>query len=223
MSGIVLALDTATRATAAAVLVGDDCVERRLEGGAGRPAHAGGLLPLAAECLAELGCGFGDVDRVAVCVGPGSFTGIRAGVATAAGLARGCGADLVGVGSLRALLAGAREAGIEGPLVAAIDARRRELFLAGGDADGDAGAACVLPLSWIEGFAAGGRTWVGDGALLARDAIELQGGFVPPEEDRCHRILASVIAGLASSPDVNGDAVAPVYLRKPDAVPAGGS
>ncbi|MDP2710661.1 MAG: tRNA (adenosine(37)-N6)-threonylcarbamoyltransferase complex dimerization subunit type 1 TsaB, partial [Solirubrobacteraceae bacterium] len=106
---IVLGFDTATPATVVALLDdaragGPDVAERRHEPAPGaRPGHAGQLLGLAAELLDAAGLTFADVERIAVGLGPGTFTGLRIGVATARALAQGTGAELVGVSTLQAL------------------------------------------------------------------------------------------------------------------------
>ena len=91
-----------------------------------RPMHAARLLAAAEEALGAAGVGWEDVDRLAIGVGPGSFTGLRIGIATARALAQGRGLPLVGVSSLEALARGAAA-----PLVLAVlDARRGEAFAA---------------------------------------------------------------------------------------------
>ena len=124
---IVLGLDTATPSTVAGVLVDDAVFEVRDDPAPGaRPAHAARLLGAADEALAAAGVGWEDVERLAVGVGPGSFTGLRIGIATARALAQGRGLPVVAVSTLEALARGA-----DGPLVlAAIDARRGEAFAA---------------------------------------------------------------------------------------------
>ena len=106
---ILVALDTATPSTVAGVLLTDGrVIEARddpLEGARGD--HAARLLALAEQALAEGGVSWDDVERIAVGVGPGGFTGLRIGVATARALAQGNGLPLVPVSSLAALAAGA--------------------------------------------------------------------------------------------------------------------
>lgn len=102
---IVLGLDTSTRATVVGLLLdGDSLLQARDDPeGEERPGHATRLLPLADALLSEAGLVWGDVERIAVGVGPGTFTGLRIGVATARGLAQSLDVDLLGVSSLRAL------------------------------------------------------------------------------------------------------------------------
>jgi tRNA threonylcarbamoyladenosine biosynthesis protein TsaB len=159
---IVLGLDTSTRATAVGLLLADGSLLQARDDpeGEARPGHATRLLPLAHSLLADAGLVWGEVERIAVGVGPGTFTGLRIGVATARGLAQSSGIELVGVSSLRALAHAAvsldrhapegegREASerdgngrgaseewaSEGdgrpPVLAVIDARRGEVFAA---------------------------------------------------------------------------------------------
>jgi tRNA threonylcarbamoyladenosine biosynthesis protein TsaB len=133
---IVLGFDTATPATAVALTLADGTTLRaRDDPAAGeRPGHTTRLLALASGLLARAGLSWGDLQLIAVGVGPGTFTGLRIGVATARGLAQSLGIDAVGVSSLRVLAEAAL--GDRGPEVAgravlgAIDARRGEVYVA---------------------------------------------------------------------------------------------
>src|ERR671929_33096 len=87
-----------------------------------RPGHASQLLPLARALLERASLTFADVERIGVGVGPGTFTGLRIGVATAPALAQGAGADLAAVSTLQALAAAAEH---DGPVLAVLHARRR--------------------------------------------------------------------------------------------------
>ena len=121
---IALALDTATSATVVGLHLPDGTVsEARDDVAPGvRPRHTSRLLPLAARLLDEAGLRWHDLELIAVGLGPGTFTGLRIGIATARGLAAATGAPLVGVSTLRALAAGA--GGGDGRVLAVIDARR---------------------------------------------------------------------------------------------------
>ena len=225
---IVLGLDTATPATAVALL--DDArpqaaAERRHEPDPGeRPGHAAQLLALAAELLDAAGLRFADVERVAVGVGPGTFTGLRVGVATARALAQGSGAELVGVSTLRALAAAAEPAAPAGSgVLAVIDARRGEAFAAGWrDGSPALEPAALAPAALARAVAEGGGSWlaVGDGALRFRADLEGAGCSVAPDDCAQHRVGARVICALAlqASPGTARDLVVPDYLRLPDAV-----
>jgi tRNA threonylcarbamoyladenosine biosynthesis protein TsaB len=111
---IVLGFDTATAATSVGLMLADGSISQARDDPAGeqRPGHATRLLPLADGLLSETGLGWSELDRIAVGVGPGTFTGLRIGIATARGLAQSLGVELVGVSSLRALAHG-----VSGPQV----------------------------------------------------------------------------------------------------------
>lgn len=98
-------------------------------------AHAERLIPLIERALGQAGWSRGAIGRVAVGVGPGSFTGLRVGIALGQGIAVGLGVELVGVGSLRAMAAAVPES-VPGTRWALLDARRAELFVAAYDPAG---------------------------------------------------------------------------------------
>ncbi len=128
---IVLAIESATD-TVGAAIVNDDggSAERSHVGGR---AHAEQLAPAIEEACALGGCRIADIDRIAVDVGPGLFTGLRVGVATAKALAHALGTGVLGLSSLDILASAAAErsgGGPTGPVVAVVDARRGEVFAA---------------------------------------------------------------------------------------------
>ncbi|HXD55000.1 MAG TPA: tRNA (adenosine(37)-N6)-threonylcarbamoyltransferase complex dimerization subunit type 1 TsaB [Solirubrobacteraceae bacterium] len=224
----VLGIDTATSATAAAILDGAaDVRERRDDPPPGaHPGHATRLLAMVDELLAEAAIELDAVARIAVGAGPGTFTGLRVGMATARGLAQSLGCELVTVSSLRALAHGARSSGVgAAPLLAAIDARRGEVFAAayaaGGEelapprpiAPGEIGAVLIEA-----GLTSGGVLGIGDGAVRYRAELEAAGAEVPPAESRLHLLLASAVCelGVRAEPVSYGEAL-PDYLRRPDA------
>ena len=148
---IVLGLDTATRATAVALMLdGGEVLRARDDPPPGEhPGHATGLLAMAGGLLAAAGVPWGSVERIAVGLGPGTFTGLRVGVATARGIAQSLSIELVGVSSPLALATAALaappapEVGVEDRVLAVIDARRGEVFASAYRADG-AGSAAEL-------------------------------------------------------------------------------
>lgn len=148
---IVLGFDTATQATAVGLRLADGTtLHARDDPAAGaHPGHATRLLAIAGELLAQAGLSWGELERVAVGVGPGRFTGLRVGIATARGLVQSLGVPLVGVSSLRALaFAAARAAGETPPsaTIAVIDARRGEAFAAAYSAAADFAALARTPM-----------------------------------------------------------------------------
>jgi tRNA threonylcarbamoyladenosine biosynthesis protein TsaB len=218
----VLGIDTATSDVAVAVTgEGELLWEGREEpGDGGRPRHSAALLSAIESALAAAG-GWEQVGLIAVGVGPGTFTGLRVGVATARALAQARGLELAPVSSLAALARGIgdREAR---PGLALIDARRGEAFaglydagdepvwdpfVAGPDELGERLAALPNP-----------PRAAGDGSLRFRDRLEAAGVEVLPDADPAHRMAARHVCGLASrAPRMPPDRVTPIYLRRPDA------
>jgi tRNA threonylcarbamoyladenosine biosynthesis protein TsaB len=191
---VILGLDTATPSTVAGLLLPEGrVVEARDDPAPGeRPAHASRLLDLAESVLSTADASWDDVHRIAVGVGPGSFTGLRIGVATARGLAQARGIPLVPVSTLRALALPAHD----GSAVAAvIDARRREVFAAVYAADG---SELVAPAAFAPADLAphlDGVLAVGDGAVLYREVL---GGRVPDDGDPRHRVTGEALCRLGA-------------------------
>ena len=215
---VLLAFDTATPSTAVALVAGDHRAEARHDPAPGeRPGHTAQLLPLARSLLDDAGLAFADVDRIAVGVGPGTFTGLRIGVSTARALAQASGAELVGVSSLRALASGSGAADV----LAVLDARRGEAFAARYTGGEEAVApAAVTP----EELAVMGRTGllaVGDGAVRFRAVLEPSGAEIPADGSPLHLVSALATAELAAAIPAGSpppeEGVVPAYLRQPDA------
>ena len=198
------------------MLVGDTVHEARHEPAEGeRPGHASQLLPLAAQVLAEAGLAFEDLDRIAVGTGPGTFTGLRIGVATARALAQGTNAELVGVSTLRALAAAAAH---EGPVLAVLDARRGEAFVAAYDRGEERVAPAAVAPEFLANVAQEGWLAVGDGAVRFRQVLESSGAVVPADGSQLHSVSAATLGHLADQAPVAGpEGVVPEYLRLPDA------
>jgi tRNA threonylcarbamoyladenosine biosynthesis protein TsaB len=236
----ILALDTATTATVAALLDTESglALEARDDPPAGaRPSHASKLLTLVDDVITRSGDGWAPINRIAIGVGPGTFTGLRIGIATAQGLARSRSLPLIGISTLHALALGAARALPEASahervtIVPAIDARRGEVFLAAWSAnDASLAQAQVIPAAVLGPGALGGvmagltdagapLLAVGDGALKFRESFEAAGASVPPDEDPVHRVSAIALASLGAiaEPAAEPGAVQPDYLRVPDA------
>jgi tRNA threonylcarbamoyladenosine biosynthesis protein TsaB len=228
----ILAFDTATRATAVALAgTGERVLEARDDPPPGeRPRHASRLLPLTAELLERAGIGFEDIDRLAVGVGPGTFTGLRIGVATARALAQAGRIPLVGVSTLHSLAlnaVGSPAAARLDSVVAALDARRREVFAAAWrlpDLDARA-TSLTAPRAFAPEALAdvirelGGNTLaIGEGAVEFRLILEGSGAIVPADDSELHRVSGAGHCRIARHLRPAGpDQVHPEYLRLPDA------
>jgi len=209
---MILGLDTATADTAVALWApGGPEVERRDEPPLGaRPAHALRLLPLVEEVLVAAGAGWEQIERIAVGVGPGSFTGLRLGIATARGLAQARDIPVVGVSSLAALADGGDAA------LAVIDARRGEVFAA---APGVFGPAAWDPEELAARIQPGWLT-IGDGAVRFREPLERAGAVIPADDSPLHRVSALSVCRLGAKVEpADRDALLPDYRREPDAKP----
>jgi tRNA threonylcarbamoyladenosine biosynthesis protein TsaB len=228
----ILALETATREGSVALLEDGRALERDAD------LRGRGVVAAVAELLARAGCRPEAVAAVAVSVGPGSFTGVRIGVAAAQGFCRATGAAAVAVGTLDALAAAARgtEWGVAGTrLLASVDARRGEVYAALYRAVGPESRAphpewgpeavsCAALAERLAGMAPpDGRTpgvLVGDGAALLRPLFPPGADWAAPA---ClARPSAAAVARVAAERMEAGDAVRadrlePVYLRKSDA------
>jgi tRNA threonylcarbamoyladenosine biosynthesis protein TsaB len=217
---IVAALDSASPATVTGVLRADgSVVEARDDPPPGsRGDHAARLLPLVEQALAQAGLAWGDVDRLAVGVGPGGFTGLRIGIATARALAQSNGLPLVPVGSLAALAAGA-----EGTVAAVLDARRGEVFAGVWEAGRELmPPAALAPEELARRLAAMDAPVqaVGDGAVRFRLELERAGVDVPADGSSVHRISAAPLCRLgAVGEPAERDRLLPDYRREPDAKP----
>jgi tRNA threonylcarbamoyladenosine biosynthesis protein TsaB len=202
----VLALDTATDiATACVAVDGDVCAEGVL--GPERYA-AQRILELADELLEQAGVRRQELDAIVVGTGPGSFTGLRIGIAAARGLGLALGLPVAGVSTLDALRAGAGEGAY-----AVIDARRREVFAAGPDLE-----PSVLASDALAARLPAGSLAVGDGALRYAPLLAAAGVHVPPPDDDRHAPQARFHAALAAA-DRFRTSSEPRYLRRPDAEP----
>lgn len=214
---IVLALDTALDRTAVAVWDGARLAVRRVE--AMDRGHAERLLPLLGETLAEAGIALADVERIVVTVGPGSFTGIRIAIAAARGLGLATGCPVVGVDTLSALARSVEEKPA-GPVLAAIDARRGEIYAAlfapgGSVIEPPFVAEANRVLDIVADRAA---VIVGSGAPILAHQAAIRGERVPPVEPLGGPDPLQVARLGAAMPE-GQPPPAPIYLRPPDAKP----
>ena len=225
---MILGIDTSTAATAAAVWAPDGpALEARDDPTAGeRPQHASRLLALVEEVLRETG--WDEIERIAVGVGPGGFTGLRHGIATARALAQGRGLPLAGVSSLEALARGARAEPLAGAgdraVLAVIDARRGEVFAAAWQgAERLLDPVAIAPAELAARLGAGrlaAPLAAGDGAVRFREQLERAGAAVPEDRSPAHRVSAIEICRLGATGEVTDrDRLVPDYRREPDAKP----
>jgi tRNA threonylcarbamoyl adenosine modification protein YeaZ len=202
---LVLCLDTATADVAAAVVDVSTGGTRTIATRIRRDARGAGehLIPLALGALADGSAQLGDLGAVVVGLGPGPFTGLRAGVVTGAVLARTLGIPVYGVCSLDAY---ARPG-----VVVATDARRREVYWAAFDAAGErvAGPAVDLPADLAATL--DGRPVLGPGALLYPDLLGGTAADEPYPVGRLAALAADRIRAGAST-----EVLVPLYLRRPD-------
>jgi tRNA threonylcarbamoyladenosine biosynthesis protein TsaB len=215
-----LGIDTSTSASAACVLRADgESFEvapepARLAAG---PAHARELMPAIADVMERAGVGFGELQAIAVGVGPGTFTGLRIGIATARALAGSAGVLVRPVSSLAALAQGI-DSELRLPL---IDARRGELFAALYERDRavwEPFVAAPEAVAERARTAGSGVRAAGDGSLRFRGVLEAAGIGVDADESRSHVVRALHVCRLARTvPGEPPETVLPDYLRAPDA------
>lgn len=232
----VLAFDTATARTAVALRdleAGDNVCLRAVVDLASvddpppgtRPGHVRLLLELVHQLLERSGGGWDEVDRIAAGIGPGSFTGLRIGIATAKALSASSGVPLLGVSTLRALAVPAHGRG--NATLAVIDARRGEAFVAGWTAlqdpltDVPTLAPQVLAPEQLAAAAAAlgvACSVIGDGALRFRDVFVHGGAQIPSDESPLHRVSAREHCRIAAlQPPAPSGSIEPAYLRPADA------
>jgi tRNA threonylcarbamoyl adenosine modification protein YeaZ len=220
----VLAIDTALGACSACIVQAGEPLPLAVETIPMDRGHAEALMPLLDRLSAQVDGGFESLDRVAVTVGPGSYTGLRVGISAARGIGLAAGIPVVGVATLSAYLAPLMVGEKRGLFTAAIDAKHGHIY--------------------IQAIAPGGRTIIPAGLMTYRDAIRLLGsgpimiaGSAAPllaAEARVQGVEA-LISDASSHPDIAWVArlgtladptqalPKPLYLREPDAKPQDGA
>ena len=211
---IVLALDTAGVDCAAAVYdSGSESVMGEVTETIGR-GHAEHLMGVVDRALAQAGLTLSAIERIVVTVGPGSFTGIRIGVAAARGFALSLGIPAVGVTTLEIMAAAARADNPGKAVLAAIDAKREEIYLQPFDADGhpldEPRAVTVDEARAIAGAFDG---------IVTGTAVARLHGETPA--DRPDVFPIAVVARLGAAKPLD-EKPKPLYLRGPDARPQAG-
>ena len=221
---VVLGVDTATPDAVVGVSAdGEPVREAQVPPGEdGRPNHARVLLPEIDRSVKAAG-GWERIDRIAVGIGPGSFTGLRIGISTARALAQAREVPIAPVTSLAALARGiARHQRARGKLaLPAIDARRSEVFAALYESGTEIWDPFVAPPEQLAdrlGELDQPALAAGDGALRFAAELEAAGATVAPPEDPIHHLVARDVceAGEAAA-EAPPDQIQPLYLRPPDA------
>lgn len=210
---IVLGIDTCLEACSAAVL--DGGVVRAAQSLPMARGHQEALAPLVARVAAEAGLGFADLDRIGVTVGPGSFTGLRVGLAFAKGLGAALGRPVAGVGALAALAEPH-----PGLVFSVIDARREQVYLQAFSDGRPLMAPDALDLATAAARVAelsggGAATLTGSGAALLADLL------FEAKIDPATACDPAAVARLARQAPA-GATPRPLYLRAPDARLPGG-
>jgi tRNA threonylcarbamoyladenosine biosynthesis protein TsaB len=164
--------------------------------------------------------GWEGVDRIAVGLGPGSFTGVRIGIATARGLAATTGLPASGVGTLDALARGIAEAGADGEVLPVLDGFRGEVFAAlfapGGERLWEPFVCRPEELAERLGERVSAPSIAGPGAVRFRHELSRNGVRLADDDDPVHRVAARHVCALAAEGGADGP-LAPIYLRPPDA------
>ena len=226
-SSLLLALETATSALSVALLRGKNLLDE--ERAAPGPA-AETLLPAIDSLLARAEVTIADLDAFAVSIGPGSFTSLRVGIATAKGLAFGSGRPVAAVPTLAALACRTADAG-DSELrtrVALLDARRGEVYAAGWRLAGEAGVAeAALPVEGVYTPAELARALpprallVGEGVALCGERVlelaETDARLGPPCEPRAADVGVLGLRLLVEGRGVDAADLVPRYVRRADA------
>jgi tRNA threonylcarbamoyladenosine biosynthesis protein TsaB len=226
----IVAIETATETVGVAVRTAEGVEAEFVL--TGRRRHVESLTPALDHLLQQVGLRAADLGAVAVDLGPGLFTGLRVGVAAAKGLAQALGIGVVGLSSLDILLRAGFEQGLEGRLLAAIDARRGEVFATLADLGPDGtttavlGPALLTPALVAEALAAAagpGITAIGDGTRRYADQLGVlpgvrcvvEGLTWPPPGTLLQMALERLAANDAP---VRPELVVPIYMRDADAI-----
>jgi len=234
-----LAFDTAGTACSAAVWRDGAVCARRFE--AMSRGQSERLVPMIQEVMAEAGVGYPALDAIAVSCGPGGFTGVRIGLATARALALACARPVIGVSNFEAVAAAVPEAARADRILAAvIDAKRSDLYVQAFDAD-------LVPLTPARALAPGELSaflpdgpllLAGDAVEMARAALEAAGrnvsaGAAPGQADggqadggpadgsqtdggQADAIWIAALAAARPLPESGAPPPEPIYLRAPD-------
>jgi tRNA threonylcarbamoyl adenosine modification protein YeaZ len=210
-----LAIDTALEACSVGVVDGERVFVRSEVADRG---HAERLMGMIQATMAESGLAFADLDRIAVTVGPGSFTGVRIGIAAARGLALVSGTPTVGLVTLAVHAEEARIAAGAGPVLVAIAAGRGALYGALYAADGrELEPPRTASAQSLAALVAGDTVLAGSGADLVVAALPMDTRIVVAHRQSSPAVGA--LCALALRAPASDAAPEPLYLRPPDAKP----
>src|SRR5580693_9257581 len=218
---LILAIDTALDACAAAVL---DTGTSRLIARESQPmkrGHAEALMPLIARVMKEAGLPFAALDRIAVTAGPGSFTGLRVGLSAARGIALAAGKPVVGLTTLSAYAAPVVSEAGEQPVISAIDARHDQVYFQVVSGKGSSLVrAKVAPISEaLEASRFGAPHLVGNAARILADRWPSHAA-PPIKVEAMPAPDISWVAWLGAAVTPGTAPAKPYYLRAPDAKPS---
>jgi len=218
---LILAIDTALDACAAAVLDTGTGKLIAQESQALKRGHAEALMPLIARVMKESALPFAALDRVAVTTGPGSFTGLRVGLSAARGIGLAAGKPVVGLTTLSAYAAPIVSEAGEQPVISAIDARHDQVYFQVVSGNGSSLVrAKVAPIAEaLEASSFGAPHLVGNAARILADRwpsdapppIKVE-ALAAPDINWVAWLGAAVTPGTAPAK--------PFYLRAPDAKPS---
>jgi tRNA threonylcarbamoyladenosine biosynthesis protein TsaB len=217
---LILAIDTALDACAAAVLDTDAARLIAQESLAMKRGHAEALMPLIARVIKESGVAFASLDRIAVTTGPGSFTGLRVGLSAARGIGLAANKPVVGLTTLTSYAAPVVSESGEQPVISAIDARHDQVYFQVVSGNGSSLIGpCVAPIEEALGASRfGAPHLVGNAARILADRWPAD---APPpfKVDAQPAPDIAWVAWLGAAVNPNTAPARPFYLRAPDAKP----
>ena len=213
---IILAIDTASSVCAACLTLGGKMLAEASEIiGTG---HAERLMPMVHDLMVETDILYRDIGLIAVSIGPGSFTGVRTGLAATKGFSQALNIPAIGISTLEAIAFEARKSANEIPLRVVIDAKRGEVHTQDFAADGTPdGVPVLLSLDDAKG-GRGSRVLAGNGVAL----VDADAPYLLPEAATASIKIFSEIALLRGATNTTSLTIMPLYLRGADAKPQTG-
>lgn len=178
------------------------------------------LIPMIAAVREDSGLDWRDLDAIAVTIGPGSFTGLRVGLAAAQGLTLATGLPVIGITTLESYARQAADAGYRGAILVAVDARRDDLYLQPFHADDTGGlrplaAPLAAPVEQVPSLL---TDWGITTATVTGDATALLGGIAALTASHPQAAVdPACLAGLAAGRSAAEAPAIPLYIRPPDA------